>query len=114
MTLEELRRKKDVAVVVAGHNGKIQFVNERFTDLFGWNLKEITGRPLSTIIPPTLHDAHNLGFSRFLTTEKPSLLNQPLKLKAVTKDGKVFEAEHFITAEKSEGHWQFGASIRPL
>ncbi|MBI3333342.1 MAG: PAS domain S-box protein [Candidatus Omnitrophica bacterium] len=114
MTVQELQGKTDVPVVITDHEGMIVQVNGRFEEVFGWRSEEIIGRPLTTIIPSNLHDAHHLGFSRFLATGKPTLLNQPLKLKAITKDGREFDSEHLIMAEQREGQWVFGASIRPL
>ena len=112
--ISELMRETGVPVVVADQQGMITHVNGRFETVFGWQVREIVGKPLSIIIPKNLHDAHHLGFSRFLTTGKPTLLNQPLKLKAVTKEGREFEAEHTILAEQKEGRWIFAATIRPL
>lgn len=113
-SIEELKRKTDLPVVLADDQGCIRYMNGRFEAVFGWTQKEIIGRPLSTLIPSYLHDAHHLGFSRFLTTGKPTLMDQPLKLKAVSKDGREFEAEHVISAERVDGRWVFGATIRPL
>ena len=113
-TIEEMRGETGVPSVIADHQGVITYVNGRFEAVFGWRAQEIIGKSLATIIPPNLHDAHHLGFSRFLTTGKPTLLNQPLKLRAVTKAGREFDAEHIIIAEQKDGQWIFGATIRPL
>ncbi len=113
-TLEDVRRETRVPVVIADHRGLISHVNEPFERVFGWKAKDILGQSLATIIPRHLHDAHHLGFSRFLTTSKATLLDQPLRLRAVTKDGREFDAEHIIIAEQCQGQWMFGASIRPL
>jgi PAS domain S-box-containing protein len=108
--LEETR----VAAVVADHRGLITHVNARFEEVFGWPQSEIVGRPLTTIMPKTLRDAHHVGFSRFLVTGTPTLLGRPLTLPAVAKDGRVFDAEHVILAEQRQGRWVFAATIRPL
>lgn len=113
MTIDELRRQADAAFICSDHEGRVTDVNAAFTALLGWSREEILGRPLTVIIPENLRDAHHLGFSRFLTTNKPTLLNMPLSLKALTKDGRVFDAEHFIVAENKEGLWSFAARIRP-
>lgn len=110
-TIADLRASGG-ALVVADESGLITEVNEAFERLFGWGRAEIVGRPLSTIIPGNLRDAHHLGFARFLSTEKPTLLDRPLVLKAVDKSGAVFEAEHYIVAERRDDRWFFGAAIR--
>ena len=113
-TIKELIVEKDIPVVISDHNGFITYVNKSFEEIFGWNKNEVTGKPLTLIIPKKLHDSHNLGFSRFLTTSMPTLLNKPLNLKAVTKDGREIDSEHIIIAERENGKWVFGATIRPL
>ncbi|MBI3289522.1 MAG: PAS domain S-box protein [Elusimicrobia bacterium] len=113
MKIADLRRDGPDAVVYADHEGRITDVNPAFTKFFGWSREEIVGKPLSAIIPKNLRDAHQLGFSRFLTTNAPTLLNQPLSLKALAKDGRVFAAEHLIVAEKKADRWSFAARIRP-
>ena len=112
--IEEIKNRLDVAAVVVDQDGFIIFVNKQFEVVFGWGLNEIIGKPLTLIIPRNLHDAHHLGFSRFLATEKATVLQQALSLRAVTKDGKEFLAEHYITAAKDQGKWVFAATIRPL
>ena len=113
-TIEEVKRVTKIPVVIADEQGYIGHVNHAFEAVFGWTRDEIVGKPLTTIIPKNLHDAHHLGFSSFLTTGKPKLLAQPLQLKAVTKDGEEFDAEHFIVAERREDHWVFAATIKPI
>lgn len=113
-TIDEMRRRSDLPVVVADHQGFVTHVNEQFEKTFGWKKDEIIGKALTTIIPKNLHDSHHLGFSRFLTTGKPTLMNQPLNLKAIAKDGREFDSEHIIVAEQQGGQWVFAATIRPL
>ena len=109
-----MKNQTDLPAIIADEQGLITSVNKNFETVFGWTENEVLGKPLTIIIPKSLHDAHHLGFSRFLMTEKPTLLNKPLKLKSVTKDGKEFDAEHIIIAEKQDSNWIFGATIRPL
>ncbi|WED43290.1 PAS domain S-box protein [Legionella cardiaca] len=113
--VEKYKRKKNYPVVIANQWGIIIYVNQKFEEVFKWMSAEIIGESLTTIIPPTLHDAHNLGFSRFLATGQSSILDKTIQLKAIDKDGIVFKAEHCIQAEKNEeGVWTFMATIRPL
>lgn len=113
-TIDELKTITDIPVVIVNEEGLITYVNEKFTSVFGWNDNESLGNSLTIMIPKELHDSHNMGFSRFVLTGEPKLLNQPLKLKAVNKRGEEFDAEHYIMAEKINGHWVIGASVCPL
>ena len=112
--VEKLKREENVPVVMANQDGLVIYVNRKFEEVFKWSTEEIIGEPLTTIIPPYLHDAHNLGFSRFLTTEQSVILNQKLELKGIDKNGVIFLAEHFIQCERQNGSWIFAATIRPL
>lgn len=113
-TLYEMKCKTDVPVLITDHEGFIIYVNESFGEVFGWDIDDIIGKTLNTVIPKSYQDSHNLGFSRFAMTEQSRVLNHPLRLMAVTKDGREIMSEHFITAEQQEGQWIFGAIIRPL
>ena len=114
MTFDELKNENSVAVITGSQLGVITHVNQRFEEVFGWSAGEIVGKPLTTIIPPSLHSSHHLGFSRFLTTKQPTLLGRPLNLKVVLKDGRELDCEHFIIAEEKDGEWVFGATLRLL
>lgn len=114
LSLDDLRQEEDIPTVIVDQNGIVVFVNASFEGVFGWTENEMLGELVTKIIPASMHDAHNLGFSRFVTTGKPRLMHQPLKLVAIGKEGQVFEAEHYLIAEKEKGEWRIGASIRPL
>jgi PAS domain S-box-containing protein len=114
MTIDEVMRETAVPVVVADDQGLITYVNPCFESVFGWRSDDILGAPLTAMIPKAYHDAHNLGLSRFLLTGEPVLLNRPIALKTVTRDGREVDAEHYIIAEQRQGRWVLGATIRPL
>ncbi len=113
LTIKQLK-EREVPVIVANHEGIVVDVNNHFEIIFGWSAQEIIGQPLTMILPPFFQDSHNLGFARFSATGTSTILNHPLHLKAVAKDGREIESEHFIIAEKEEGQWLFAATLRPL
>jgi PAS domain S-box-containing protein len=113
-TLKEIKDETNLPAIMTNHQGFIIYVNDAFRVVFGWTEAEIVGQTLEAVIPSSFHDSHHLGFSRFAMTEMPTVLNHPLELKAVRYDGSEINAEHFITAEKQEGEWIFGAILRPL
>ena len=109
--LDEWMAEKGVPVIIADHNGIIQFANKEFQQAYSWESSRIIGRLISTIIPPRFKDAHHMGLSRFLTTEMATLLNQELVMEILSGQGEVLKARHYIIAEKSDGHWMFGARV---
>ncbi len=113
-TINELKQVRDIPAVVATEKGFITYINDSFQSTFQWKKEELLGAPLITFIPERFQDAHHLGFSRFLSTGIPTLLNKPLKLMALNKQGKEISCEHYIIAEKIKGEWVFGATIRPI
>jgi len=113
-TIDEMKQETQLPVMITDSQGYIIYINQRFREVFGWSDDEILGQTLNAVIPNSFHDAHNLGFSRFVITGNATVLNHPLKLKAVRKDGSEFDAEHFITAEEKSGNWFFAATLRPL
>ncbi len=114
MKIEEVQARTDVPVISVDNRGYVTAINDGFRAAFGWETSDLVGAPLSTIIPTDFRDTHQLGFSRFLATGQPTLLEQPLRLKIVTRDGREQEAEHYIVAAQHDGSWVFAATIRPL
>jgi PAS domain S-box-containing protein len=113
VTIAELKAG-DLAVIVADHQGIVVDINDHFTNVFGWSAEEIIGKELTVILPSFFRDSHNLGFARFSATGNSTILNHPLQLKAVTKDNREIESEHFIIAEKKADNWLFAATLRPI
>ncbi|MDJ0703978.1 MAG: PAS domain S-box protein [Leptolyngbyaceae cyanobacterium MO_188.B28] len=112
--IADLKQEINEPIVVANQEGFITYVNHQFEMVFGWSQDEIVGQLLTTILPKSFRDSHNLAFSRFQATEKANVLNHPLKLKTITKDQQEIMTEHYIIAEKFGDEWVFGAMLRPL
>jgi len=114
LTIDTLKTETAVPVIIVDHEGTVVHINQMFEKIWGWQRDALIGQALTTVIPGNLKDAHHMGFSRFLLTGKPTILNQALELLILKADGKEAAAEHFIIAEKINGNWVFGATIKPL
>lgn len=113
-TINEIKAETKLPVIITNQQGFITYINSAFHAVYGWSDEELLGLPVEVVIPQSLHDSHRLSFSRFVMTEKAKILNHPLLLKVVKKDGKEIESEHFITAEKQGETWFFAAMISPV
>jgi len=114
LTIDALKAETDIPVIIVEDDGIIVHINQVFEKTWGWQKEVLIGQALTKIVPDNLKDAHNMGFSRFLLNEKPTILNQALTLVIALADGKEAAAEHFIIAEKINDKWVFGAKITPL
>ncbi|MBS1714580.1 MAG: PAS domain S-box protein [Armatimonadetes bacterium] len=58
------------AIMVVRSDGIIQMVNESAADLFGWEVDDLTGRPVSDLVPNAFRSAHDSHFNSYM--ESPS------------------------------------------
>ena len=110
----EALRLGDRPFVLADHSGCVLAINDAFQLAYGWSEEQLRGQPLSVILPEAFRMSHQLGFSRFQSTEVSSILAHPLRLKTICQDGSEIVSEHFIVAEKQDDGWLFGATLTPL
>lgn len=112
LTVEEMLAMKKVPVVAINQESIFTYINEAFEKEYGWKESELLGKPVTKIMPAHMRSAHNVGFSRFLTTESSQLLGIPLPLSILYKDGTEKLSEHFILGDKqADGRWRFAAII---
>lgn len=109
--LATLTHDEAPAIIVANEVGLIEHVDPELARSLRWRVDQLLDQPLTTIIPRRFRDAHNLGFSRFLVTREPTLLERRLRLWVATASGDELRAEHVITGLLVERGWVFGATI---
>ena len=110
-SVDEIITQKEKPAVAIDDHGFITWINENFTKAYGWTSQDIVGKSVTSIMPEKYRELHQIGFSRFLTTEQSKLAGKPLPLEVLFKDGTVKSAEHFILAEKKDGRWRLAATI---
>jgi PAS domain S-box-containing protein len=82
---------------------------------FGWPRAEALGRKLSVLIIPEEHrEAHEQGLKRFLEAGKGRLLDRPITLSVVHRDGRRFNAEFKIGAESAADGYRFPTRLRTI
>jgi PAS domain S-box-containing protein len=82
--------------------------------LFGWAADEALGRRLSElIIPARQRAAHEAGLERFLQGGRGALLDRPLEITVLHRDGHEFGVSVRIGSEKTADGYRFPAWIDP-
>lgn len=111
--VEDILHEQTLPAVAIDEHGLFFHVNNAFEEAYGWRKEDLIGKVITIIMPPHMRDAHNFGFSRFLTTQVSKIQGKPLFLTVHCKNGTIVDAEHFIIGEKKNGKWRFAATITP-
>lgn len=103
------------AVIVIDTVSIIRYWNPKAEQIFGWDHKEVIGRPLTTtIIPPAHRKAHEAGMKRFLASGEAHVLNKTIEVTALHKGGKEFFVALTISSFLQDGKTAFMAFIRDI
>jgi PAS domain S-box-containing protein len=102
-------------VVTMDHHGNIVEVNEAAVRTFGYSAAEMVGRELASVmVPPRLRDAHRRGLERYVLTGESDIVNHPLEIEAMRKDGSEFPVELAVTRPELPGPPLFCGYIRDV
>jgi len=74
-------------VVASDIANRIVAVSRPLADLLGWEVEELVGRRVVTLVPPELREAHVAGFSRYLSTGEARILGVPMDIPVMRRDG---------------------------
>lgn len=81
------------AIVVADQEGLIVSWNRAAAELFGYGEEELSGRPLTVLMPARYRDAHAAGLVRLHQTGQSRLIGRPIELHGLRRDGTEFPLE---------------------
>jgi PAS domain S-box-containing protein len=103
------------AVVTIGESGTILEFNASAETMFSRRRDEVIGRQMAPLlVPPSLREAHRLGFERFLATGDGPIMRRRLELTALRADGAEFPIELTVVPVQLAEGTIFTASIRDI
>jgi PAS domain S-box-containing protein len=103
------------AVVSMDSSARITYVNSAFEQTFGYRADAVIGQELAeVIVPPALRAAHRRGFTRYLATMQPRILDQRIEVAAMRADGSEFPAEVTVTRVGLPGEPVFTGYVRDI
>jgi PAS domain S-box-containing protein len=110
-----LVRESDRGVAAADDANRIVAVSRSLAALLGWEVDELVGRRVVTIVPPELREAHVAGFSRHLNTGQAHALGVPMEVPVLRRDGDRVQCRLLIEeAPTHAGRSVYLAWIQPL
>ena len=103
------------AIIHIDINGTILFWNPQAESIFGWRVSEVLGKNMADIIiPENYREAHSRGMDIFHKTGEGPILNKPLEITAVRKDGQVFPVELAIIPIRESETFFFCGFLRDI
>jgi PAS domain S-box-containing protein len=108
-------REATVARVAADEANRIVAISDAGLQLLGYrDADELLGRRLVTIVPERFRQAHVAGFTLYLLVGRQPLLETPVVVPALRRDGTEVEVELLVTAEHvGDGRITFLADMTP-
>jgi PAS domain S-box-containing protein len=102
------------AVVSADDSGAILFANPATMRVFGYDPKELIGKPLTQLMPELVRKLHDNGFKRYLATGQRHINWQGTELTGLRKNGQEFSVEVSFGEMTTNGHRVFTGFIRDI
>ena len=103
------------AFVAIDVQGQVIDWNTRAQGIFGWPPAEAMGRRLSDLVIPIQHRAaHEHGLARYLATGEGPVLNTPIEITALHRDGHEFPIELTIWPVTADTGISFNAFVRDI
>ncbi len=89
-TFQILAQTSCEAIILAGTDGVIQFVNPATENLFGYRKRELIGEKVNVLMPREHSIAHDGYIQKYLHTGIPTIVGTGRQLTAIRKDGSRF------------------------
>ncbi len=102
------------AIVLTNSQDKVIFWNKGAEKIFGYNEKEVIGRPVTMLIPESLREAHSMGVRRYLATGERNIIGKTRELQGLTKGEREFPLELSLSTWRTREEIFFTGMIRDI
>jgi PAS domain S-box-containing protein len=113
-SLESIVETATDTIVVAGSDGSILAWNPAAERMFGYSADEVTGRPLTLLVPDRFREAHSAGLARVVATGETRIVGQTVEVFGLHRDGHEFPIELALATWVEEGQRFFSGIIRDI
>ena len=97
------------AIVVSDEQGYMVSWNPAASNLFGYDTREVIGKPLTILMPMRYREAHEMGIERMRMTGQSKLAGHVVELHGLHKTGREFPIELSLASWKTrEGSFNSG------
>ncbi|RFF31725.1 bifunctional diguanylate cyclase/phosphodiesterase [Wenzhouxiangella sediminis] len=112
--LQELLDAVPDAMIVVDRDGRIRLANRQAEQLFAYERKELTGRPVEVLVPEKLAGGHSAHRRSYFDQPAVRPMGEPLDLLARRRDGTEFPVEISLSPVASDQGMLAVASVRDV
>jgi PAS domain S-box-containing protein len=102
------------AIMIIDQEGIIFFWNNAAAELFGYEVEEIIGQPITKLIPKEVQERYRRGKEHVLERGYSIFGKRPKETFGKRKDGTEFPIEIAVTSWKVQDKYYFGGSVRDI
>jgi two-component system NtrC family sensor kinase len=102
------------AIIAADGHGIIIFWNKAAERIFGYAAGDVTGKPLTCLMPERFREAHQAGLKRMVSTGESHVIGKVVELAGLRKDGSEFPLELSLSASETRDGLFFTGLIRDI
>jgi len=102
------------AIISVDGWGDIVFWNDSAKTIFGYSTEEVTGKPLTFMMPERFREAHQKAINRMVSTGKSTLIGETVEMVGLRKDGTEFPLELSLATWGMGGEIFFTGIIRDI
>ncbi|HUP19921.1 MAG TPA: PAS domain S-box protein, partial [Gemmatimonadota bacterium] len=114
MRFRALAETATEAILTADADNRIEYCNDSVTRVFGWQVEELLGQPLTVLMPERLREPHLAAFRRFVETRESKIIGRLVELTGLRKDGSEFPVELSLAYWESEDGIHFTGIVRDI
>jgi adenylate cyclase len=113
-TLDAIVRSAADAIIMAGSDGRIRAWNPAAHGMFGYSSDEVTGEPLSILVPERFREAHEAGLARVVATGETRIVGHTVEIFGLHKQGHEFPIELSLATWVEDDERFFSGIIRDI
>ena len=102
------------AIISIDKWGNIIFWNNSAENIFGYSAEEVTGKPLTFLMPERFREAHQKGMNLLISTGKSKMIGKTVEMFGLRKDGHEFPVELSLATWKTGEETFFTGIIRDI
>ena len=105
MRFRSITQSANDAIITANHEGVIISWNSGAEKIFGYKDAEVSGKPLTLLIPERFREAHRKGMERVGRTGESRVIGKTVELAGIRRDGSEFPLELSLAS------WRMGSNV---